>query len=108
MVGTQEEVGIQPVWVHPQVEQTREMVTTCLLQGATASLMGQTIQVSADPAMPCHVINCHILLCQLMTSHGQGDTDGKMDIKHAYRNIPVHPQEYLFLGTQWKGHAGLH
>lgn len=26
-----------------------------------------------------------------------------MDVKQAYRNIPVHPQDRHLLGMQWKG-----
>ena len=34
---------------------------------------------------------------------GRGALMAKMDIKHAYRNIPVHPRDRLILGMQWKG-----
>ena len=34
---------------------------------------------------------------------GRGSLMAKMDIKHAYRNIPVHPKDRLVLGMQWKG-----
>ena len=34
---------------------------------------------------------------------GRGSLMEKMDIKHAYRNIPVHPRDRLILGMQWKG-----
>lgn len=38
-----------------------------------------------------------------MLKLGKGTQMAKMDIKHAYRNIPVHPQDRLLLGMQWKG-----
>ena len=34
---------------------------------------------------------------------GRGSLMAKMDIKHAYRNVPVHPKDRLILGMQWKG-----
>ena len=34
---------------------------------------------------------------------GRGTLIAKMDIKQAYRNIPVHPQDRHLLGMQWKG-----
>ena len=33
---------------------------------------------------------------------GKGAMLAKMDIKQAYRNVPVHPQDRLFLGMCWK------
>ena len=33
---------------------------------------------------------------------GQGATLAKVNIKQAYRNIPVHPQDRLLLGMRWK------
>ncbi len=34
---------------------------------------------------------------------GKGALMAKMDIKQAYRNIPVLPQDRLLLGMEWKG-----
>ncbi len=34
---------------------------------------------------------------------GRGALMAKMDIKQAYRNIPVHPQDRLLLGMEWEG-----
>ena len=34
---------------------------------------------------------------------GRGTLVAKMDIKKAYRNVPVHPVDRLFLGMQWRG-----
>ena len=34
---------------------------------------------------------------------GRGALMAKMDIKQAYRNIPVHPQDRLLLGMLWEG-----
>ena len=36
---------------------------------------------------------------------GQGTLLAKMDIKQAYRNIPVHPEDRLLLGMLWEGKA---
>ncbi len=36
---------------------------------------------------------------------GQGAVMAKMDIKQAYRNIPVHPDDRYLLGMYWEGHA---
>ena len=34
---------------------------------------------------------------------GRGTLMAKMDIRHAYCNIPVHPSDRVLLGMQWKG-----
>ena len=34
---------------------------------------------------------------------GKGAMIAKMDIHHAYRNIPIHPSDRVLLGMQWKG-----
>ena len=34
---------------------------------------------------------------------GKGALLAKMDVKQAYRNIPVHPLDRHLLGMQWKG-----
>ena len=36
---------------------------------------------------------------------GRGTLLAKMDIKHAYRNIPVAPEDRFLLGFQWNGRA---
>ena len=33
----------------------------------------------------------------------QGVLLGKMDIRNAYRNVPVHPDDHWLLGISWKG-----
>ena len=33
----------------------------------------------------------------------KGTLLAKCDIKHAYRNVPMHPQDRLLLGMQFKG-----
>ena len=34
---------------------------------------------------------------------GQGALMAKVDIRHAYRNMPVHPDDCPLLGMQWRG-----
>ncbi len=34
---------------------------------------------------------------------GRGTLLAKMDIKQAYRNVPVHPQDRWLLGMGWQG-----
>ena len=34
---------------------------------------------------------------------GEENTTGKNDIKQAYRNVPVHPQDRTLLGMCWEG-----
>ena len=36
-------------------------------------------------------------------AQGRGAMMAKMDIKQAYRNVPVHPQDRLLLGMSWEG-----
>ena len=42
------------------------------------------------------VMNCILVL-------GRGSLMAKMDIKQAYRNIPVHPEDQPLLGVKWTG-----
>ena len=42
------------------------------------------------------VVNCILVL-------GRGSLMAKMDIKQAYRNIPVHPENQPLLGVKWTG-----
>ena len=35
---------------------------------------------------------------------GEGTLLAKLDIKSAYRNVPVHPEDRLLLGLRWQGH----
>ena len=37
-----------------------------------------------------------------ITKLGKGTILAKIDIKHAYRNIPVHPADHHLLGMLWK------
>ena len=36
-----------------------------------------------------------------ITSRGQGALLGKIDIKNAYRNVPVHPEDRRLMGMHW-------
>ena len=36
---------------------------------------------------------------------GPGAMMAKVDIQHAYRNVPVHPEDRHLLGVRWKGKA---
>ncbi len=36
---------------------------------------------------------------------GKGEVLAKMDVKQAYRNIPVHPNDRGLLGMHWEGHV---
>ena len=38
-----------------------------------------------------------------IVKRGRGTLIAKMDVKWAYRNIPVHPQDRHLLGMHWKG-----
>ena len=52
---------------------------------------------------------CHLQLAsvddavQLILKLGPGTQLAKLDIKQAYRNVPVHPQDRWLLGMQWQG-----
>ena len=39
----------------------------------------------------------------LIANHGAGTLLAKIDISHAYRNVPVHPEDRQLLGMIWKG-----
>ena len=34
---------------------------------------------------------------------GTGALMAKVDIKHAYRNIPIHPADQVLMGMMWEG-----
>ena len=36
---------------------------------------------------------------------GEGTLLAKLDIKSAYRNVPVHPEDRLLLDLRWQGHV---
>ena len=40
---------------------------------------------------------------QLILELGVNAYTAKLDIKQAYRNMPVHPQDWWLLGMQWQG-----
>ena len=42
-------------------------------------------------------------LASLVVSKGKGAYLVKADIKEAYRNIPIHPDDYYLLGVEWDG-----
>ena len=42
-------------------------------------------------------------VAEVVLQLGQGSLLAKSDIKHAYRQIPVHPQDRHLLGMRWKG-----
>ena len=42
-------------------------------------------------------------LASLIVSKGKGAYLVKADIKEAYRNIPIHPDDYYLLGVKWDG-----
>uniref|UniRef100_A0A1X7TP25 Reverse transcriptase domain-containing protein n=1 Tax=Amphimedon queenslandica TaxID=400682 RepID=A0A1X7TP25_AMPQE len=42
-------------------------------------------------------------LASLIVRNGRGAFIVKADIKEAYRNIPIHPDDYGLLGVQWNG-----
>ena len=42
-------------------------------------------------------------ICNLVVELGQGCVIYKRDLRKVYRQIPVDPRDYRFLGYQWKG-----
>jgi hypothetical protein len=38
----------------------------------------------------------------LILKRGKGALMGKVDIKNAYRIVPIHPDDYYLLGMQWR------
>lgn len=44
-------------------------------------------------------------MVECILQKGRGATLAKMDVKHAYRNIPVHPEDCALLGMKWQGRA---
>jgi len=41
----------------------------------------------------------------LIQTLGRGTRLVKIDLKDAYRMVPVHPDDYHLLGVSWKGHT---
>ena len=44
-------------------------------------------------------------LAEVVLALGRGCFLGKCDVRSAYRNIPVHPDDWRFLGLRWKGNV---
>ena len=42
-------------------------------------------------------------IASVVLSLGQGTLLAKSDIKHAYRQVPIHPDDWLLLGVRWNG-----
>ena len=42
-------------------------------------------------------------IASVVLSLGQGTLLAKSDIKHAYRQVPIHPDDRLLLGMRWNG-----
>ena len=42
-------------------------------------------------------------LVSLVLQAGRGSSLVKADVKEAYRNIPMHPEDQCLLGVQWEG-----
>ena len=42
-------------------------------------------------------------IASVVLSLGQGTLLAKSDIKHAYRQVPIHPDDWLLLGMRWNG-----
>ena len=40
---------------------------------------------------------------EMIMKLGQGCLLAKVDVEHAYRNIPIHADDRLLLGMQWNG-----
>ena len=77
-------------------------------------------QAAANPAMDWSELNPSLLLSFMPTSllHGnqpsvydgpriarllgRGALLAKLDLKNAYRNVPIHPDDCMLLGVQWK------
>ena len=43
----------------------------------------------------------------MIQSLGRGTMLAKIDLKDAYRIVPVHPDDYHLIGVTWNGHAYL-
>ena len=43
------------------------------------------------------------LATRLLLDHGPGAAMSKLDIKEAYRMVPVHPADWVLLGMRWQG-----
>ena len=57
--------------------------------------------ISKELASPLYVSIDKVVLGILQC--GKGTLIAKMDILHAYRNIPVHTSDRVLLGMYWKG-----
>ena len=60
---------------------------------------------SVDVSISKELVSLHYVIVDEVTAHiaelGKGSSMAKMDVKQAYRNIPVHPADSLLLGMKW-------
>ena len=68
-----------------------------------SSLTGHSINDGIDPQL-CSLSYVSVDdIAASVLKLGRGALLAKSDIKHAYRQIPVHPQDRVLLGLQWQG-----
>ena len=64
---------------------------------------GGSVNDGIDPNLTSlHYVRVDVLIRQLVQL-GPDVLMAKLDIKSAYRNVPVHPQDCPLLGMQWEG-----
>ena len=63
--------------------------------------LGRIVHIADPLALPFYVLVDDVVSSILLM--GCGTLMAKMDIKEAYRMVPVHPEDRLLLGMKWKG-----
>ena len=53
-----------------------------------------------------HIRDCRMVLKQIIKL-GRGTLMAKAEVKHAYHNVPIHPQDRHLLGMQFDGQVYL-
>ena len=89
----------EPIWSDPKKNQQGKWRLITDL----SSPQGHSVNDGIDPAL-CSlsytsVDDAAAEICAM----GRGTLVAKLDIKNAYRIVPVHPEDSLLLGTKWQG-----
>ncbi len=87
--------GLLPAALAPGLVPKNHQINKWCLIVDLSSRTGSSINDGIDPSL------CSLLTMQL--AYWMGTEMVKLDIKDAYRIVPVHPADYHLLGIQWEG-----
>jgi len=88
----------QLLWCHPQVEPSRKVEVDCGLSHPESRCVNDGVNCEL---CSLQYVRVEEVVWELL-GLGLGAQMAKMDIRSAYRMVPVHPQHRFLLGMQWE------